>query len=90
MSKEDIKNILKRKLKVNTQLWVKILKSIIDYISSHTISRKIAGRVSRIALLFFLRVVCYFEEIHKGIPAIAEKIIQNQVIQLNKASKPYD
>jgi len=88
--KGEIRGILKRKLKVNTQLWVKVLKSIISYVSSHTISEKRAEQISRIILPFFLlRVVCYFEEIDKGIPDIAEKIIQNQVIQLNKTSKPY-
>jgi len=90
-SEEDIKGILRGKLKVNIQLWVNILKSIIDYISNHAISEKIVERISKIVLPFFLlRVVCYFEEIDKGIPGIAEKIVQNQVIQLSKTSEPHD
>jgi hypothetical protein len=85
LSRTETRKILKRELEVDIGYWVKILKSIINYIWKHWISEKEAERLSKIVLPFFLlHVIHYFKEIDKNGPSIAEKIIQDQVIQLMK------
>ncbi len=67
VSPEEIRSILKTKLLVPENQWIKILARLISYVSQNPISYKTSSKIATlVAPFFFLRVLSYFEELDKN------------------------
>ena len=88
VSHEEIRSMLKTKLLVPENQWIKILARLISYVSQNPISYKTSSKIATlIAPFFFLRVLSYFEELDKNPKTDhANTIVCRQAQKLKKLS----
>lgn len=83
---EEVKFISKTKSLIQEDNWVKILGSLINYLSQNPISYKTASKIATlVSPFFFLRVLAYFEELemHKGQKSV-DVLINRQAKKVKK------